>query len=146
SFKNAYFIADDKSFTSPTEYLSFCQKLGLYFEQFDINNFPTPVANVSAGILCKEVVYDAHKLRNIIIEKLRAHKIKIYCNTEVETIENISNKIRIRTKDKNVKTFNGAVNTAYANGNRFTKQLGHSVAANQYEYTVVPIIQISFPE
>ena len=145
-FKNAYFIAKDKSLTSSEDYLLFCKKLGIYFEQFDINTFPTAVTNVSTGILCKEAVYDAQKLGEIIAKKLKANEIQIYCNTEIEAIENVNNQIRVHTKNGDIKMFDGVVNTTYANSNRFTKQLGHSVINNQYEYTVVPIIQIPLPE
>ena len=139
-FNNAYFIAKEGSFTSPDEYLSFCNKLGLEYEIIDPLKFDPSIKNVDLGILCKEVVYDSQILSLIILERLKQGGIKPKFNNEVVKVEKDDEFFKLTSNDLSTEKFDVVINCSYADFNRLNNQILPSTDLYQYEYTMVPIV------
>jgi hypothetical protein len=144
SFANGYFIAKQGSFTTPDDYRSFCNKLGVFYKEIDSSTFFTPVVNVGMGLVCNEVVYDSEILGQLVIERLSKAGISVIVDASVETIAETENGYILTLPGNTKKSFDGVVNATYANINRFSHQLGLEVTENQYEYTAVAVIKPDF--
>ncbi|BCD98327.1 FAD-dependent oxidoreductase [Marinagarivorans cellulosilyticus] len=144
-FPNAYFIAQDGSFTSPDNYISFCERNGLGYQRIDKNNFDIKVCDVDLGILCEERVYDSKLLAKIISQKLRDQQISINLNSTVTSVNFENGVHRLRVNNLDVGAFDAVVNCSYADINRITNQLGFETQNHQYEYTVVPVVDTKLP-
>lgn len=140
-FENAYFISSKGSNTSPEEYIKFCERHSLPYKHIELNSFYPKVKNVDLGILCGESVYDCMILRNLIIEMIKEKSIKILCSTNVEYIERNSGKYSLIVSSKKKMSYDIIINCTYSDINRLTENLFPDVTKNQYEYTMVPIIE-----
>ena len=141
NFQNAYFIASKGSLTSAKKYLSFCNRNNLNYETIDIKSFKPNIKNVSLGITTNEVVYDCKILRDLILKKLDECNIKIKKNCKINRVSFNYNKYKLYTLDNTFSDYDVLINSSYADINRLTKQLGYNIAEQQYEYTIVPIIE-----
>lgn len=144
-FPNAYFIASEGSLTDSHSYLEFCDKLDLPFERVDASLFPVEVVGVDVGVQCQEVVYDCSILRQLVWDKIREKAVQVALNQRVVKIARLADAFELITDDGLTVTADVVVNASYGDINRLTKQLGHKLNENLYEYTVVPIIEVNMP-
>jgi len=144
-FLNAYFIANDGSFTAPDAYLNFCEELGVSYQPIAAGDLPVTVHGADTGILCEEVVYDCGILRSIVWQNLHDGDIEVNLNHPVEKISKQGDVYKLESAGKLPVLAKTVVNASYGNINRLTRQLGHEVAERLYEYTVVPIIRLDMP-
>lgn len=135
-FPSAYFIAEQGSRTSPSAFLRFCRDAGLAYRQ--VSTFKPRVDNVSLGIECDEVVYDAEALSLELTKRCRQMDVCVLPSTTVESIARTSSSIGVDTGT--ISEFDAVVNCCYATQNKFTAQLGFHAVRRQYEYTAVAII------
>ncbi len=140
-FTNAYFIASQGSFVTAEQYILFCQRMGLRFEQVDPAAFKPAVQEVDLGVVCDEVVYDCGVLRTLVMQKLGLVGIAPRFNSEVSGIERAGARFILNVDGQSEGPFDAVVNCTYADINRLTQQLGYPVPERQYEYTMVPIIK-----
>lgn len=143
---NAYFIASEGSLTSPEDFLSFCHRLSLPYREIEPSEFLPPVANVSLGILTGEVMYDPFILNRLLQDRLCAAKVEQRFNSDVIDIRHKNGGYEIITSDGNSDHFDAVVNCSYADSNRLTARLGHSIQARQYEYVAASIIEFDLPQ
>lgn len=144
-FPNAYFIANEDSLTDSQSYLEFCEKLELPFERVDVSSFPVEVVGVDVGVQCQEVVYDCGILRQLVWDKIRGKKVQVALNQRIVGITRLADAFELTTNDGHAVTADVVINASYGDINRLTKQLGHKLNENLYEYTVVPIIKVDMP-
>jgi len=144
-FPNAYFIANEKSLTSPDAFLEFCGLLGVRYERIAASDLPVKVQGADVGILCDEVVYDCAILRDLVWDRLRHANIDIALNERVERIARTGEGYRIESNHRPPVLAKVVVNACYGDINRLTEQLDHPVPENLYEYTAVPIIRLNIP-
>jgi glycine/D-amino acid oxidase-like deaminating enzyme len=144
-FPNAYFIANLDSLTTAEDYFRFCENLGAPYKKIDRCTFPIEVHGVSTGILCDEVVYDCNVLRRLVWDSLCLHRIPVALNCKVERITRDGLGYVVELADGSIAHADIVINTSYADINRLTRCLGHSVPKWQYEYTVVPIVDLDLP-
>ena len=144
-FVNAYFIASQGSYTTPADYLAFCERLGLRHERIDPAVFDPPVRNVELGVVCDEVVYDSAILADLVRERMSDAGVIPRFGTAVTEIHRCGERYSLQCEDQDAGTFDAVVNCTYADLNRLTQQLGHAPAMHQYEYTMVPILEWNHP-
>ena len=145
-FPNVYCIASTGSVTSPEEYVRFCRTLGLSFSQIDLETYTTQIMNCVVGLLCSEAVCDVDILRSIFRHELESRKnTRIVCSTEIGRIQKKDGTFRLTAEDGSVICADVVLNCSYADINRLTSQLGYPVPERQYEYTVVPIVELDMP-
>jgi hypothetical protein len=145
NFENAYFIASKGSLTSPEEYLKFCERLKLNFKIIDPKKFDPVVKNVDLGILCDEVVYDSKILEKIVSKKFKTLGIVPKFNSKITNISKINASYSLEVNGKKNEIFDAVINCTYANLNQLNSQVGGKVKQLQYEYTMVPIVDLSRP-
>lgn len=146
SFVNAYLISNSNSLTSLDDYFEFCDQLGVEYAPLDLDTFPVELRNVSGGVLCREVVYDAAELRRTVLHRLYDSGVSVHLYHELQEILNKGPLLHLKFKNRPDYKFDAVVNATYANINRFTEMLGHEVQENQYEYTAVPVVELAFPQ
>lgn len=140
-FPNAYFIAQDGSLTTPQSYLDFCDRVGLRYDVLDPAAFTPPVEGVDLALSCDEVVYDCHKLRELIEHKLDASGVERRFGAAVTAIERANPGFVLAVAGQGTQHFDAVINCTYADVNQFTASLGHATPRRQYEYTLVPILE-----
>jgi len=148
NYPNIYCIAEEKSLTSKEEFIKFCDFLGLSYSTVDLNRFSVKIDGCNLGISCSETIIDSDILRNILISRIRNNNnLKLSCNTEVVAIKKNTHQYELffHSKGQAQQYFDAVVNCSYANINTLTEQLGYEVCDSQYEYTVVPIIDLDLP-
>jgi len=147
-YPNIYCIAENNSLTSKEEFLEFCDSFWLSYSMIDLNCFAVKINGCNLGISCQETIIDSDILRNMLISKINNSKnLNLSCNTEVGTIKknNHQYELLFHSAAKSKKSFDAVINCSYANINTLTEQLGHKVQNCQFEYTVVPIIDLNLP-
>lgn len=147
-YPTLYCIAEKNSLTSKEEFIKFCDFLGLSYSVIDLNRFSVRIDGCNFAITCKETIIDSDILRNILISKIKKNKnVKLFCNTEVVAIKKNTHQyeLTLQSKTKSKQSFDAVINCSYANINTLTEQLGYEIRDSQYEYTVVPIIDLDFP-
>ncbi len=145
-FPNAYFIADQGSFTSPDAYLEFCDRLGMPYSRLAAVDFPVEVRGAATGVLCGEVVYDCGLLRSLVAQRLEQIGVRVVVNQPVLALEEVGDGLRMQLGDGTMAHVDAVVNCSYADINRLTEQLGHPTVEREYEYTAVPIIRLDIPK
>ena len=147
-YHNIYCIAEKNSLTSKEEFVKFCDFIGLSYSVIDLNSFSVKIDGCNFALSCSETIIDSDILRDILISRIKSNKnIQLLCNTEVVTIKKSNNKyeLSLQSKTHSKQSFDAVINCSYANINTLTAQLGYEVSDSQYEYTVVPIIELDFP-
>lgn len=145
-FPNAYFIADQGSYTAPEAYLEFCDRLRMPYSRLAAADFPVEVNGAATGVLCGEVVYDCGILRSLVAKRLEQAGVRVLVNQPVRTLETVADGFRMRLGDGTLAHADAVVNCSYADINRLTEQLGHATVEREYEYTAVPIIRLDVPK
>lgn len=145
-FPNVYCIASEGSLTSADDYLRFCDHIKLPHSTLDLKRHRTEIKQCDLALRCEEAVCDADILRQLLRGRLCQHpNIAVQCGTEVAAIDQ-DTRFELRTSAAVGKLgFDAVVNCSYADINRLTNHLGHKVAEQQFEYTVVPIIDVDLP-
>lgn len=143
---NAYFIASEGSLTLSDDFLAFCSRIGLSYQDIELDGFQPSVTNVELGVMTDEVMYDAVTLRRLLIERLRSSRVETFTGSEVIDVSRAGKSgFEISIKDQGRARFDAVVNCCYADANRLTARLGHRIETYQYEYTAVPIIEVDWP-
>ena len=145
-FLNAYFIANNGSLTTPSEFLKFCELLGAPYKSISSKDFPIEVRGADTGILCEEVVYDCGILRDLIWQHLRREKINVVLGERAVKIAKTGEYYQIDFQNQPSVLADVVVNASYGDINRLTEQLGYVVTERLFEYTAVPIIKLDMPK
>lgn len=142
-FPNAYFVADEGSLTAPADYLAFCRRLGVPFEVIEPGTFEVAVRGCEAGIRCAEPVYDPDRLARLLGARIADEPaLTLVRGAPIAAIEPRGDGHGLRLADgAEAGRFDAVVNCGYADINRLTGQLGLPLTAQQFEYTVVAVIE-----
>lgn len=145
-FPNAYCIASENSKTLAADYLAFCEALELPYENVDFDTYPTQILKCDVGLVSEEVVVDIDILRNMLFKVLHNREnIQILCETEVNSIKKNGSEYELTCQNQNIWHSDVVVNCSYANSNHLTQQLGYDIVKQQFEYTIVPIVELDLP-
>ena len=142
---NIYGIAEKDSKTSKEDFLKFCDFMKLTYSVIDLKNLDIQLNGCNLGVLCQETIIDMDTLRKLLKLKIdKSSNVKVLCNTEVQRIERITNQYNLyyNSNDQFKETFDAVINCSYSNINTLTEQLGYEIQEAQYEYTVIPIIDM----
>jgi glycine/D-amino acid oxidase-like deaminating enzyme len=141
---NLYCIASQGSLTSPEEYIKFCNEAQLNYEIVDTKLYPE-IRGCALSVLCDEVIYDCGTLRQLLYDRLRDNAlIELLCDTEITDIEEKIGNYCLKSNNGNYNS-QFIINCSYSEINRLTQQLDRSVIPHQYEYTIMPIIELDLP-
>jgi glycine/D-amino acid oxidase-like deaminating enzyme len=144
---NAYFIAREGSFTSPHDFIAFCDGFGLPYRRIEPGAFVPAVHNVDLGILTEEMMYDPDRLRRLMAARLDRSGARTRLGSDVSRITREDDgSFAISARDGDKSRFDAVINCTYSDVNRLTAQLGHEIEPYQYEYTAAPVIELDLPE
>ena len=143
---NSYFIANERSLTSPDEFLAACRRNGLPYRVIDPAKYEPAVRNVSLGVETDEPMYDPAALRRLMIERLHAAGVTIHVGAAVADISrSVGGGFSISLADGSAAQFDAVVNCSYAEVNRLTARLGHEIETHHFEYVAVPVVEVNWP-
>ena len=144
-YPNIYDISEKGSLTSEDEFIAFCDRIGLSYSEIDLHRLDVTINGCNLGISCSETIIDSDLARNMLINRIRSSKnVRLSCNREVVAIERNTHRYELsfQTEIQSKQSFDAVINCSYANIGSLTEQLGYEVIDCQYEYTVVPIIDL----
>jgi len=145
--RNAYFISEQQSLTTPEDFVAVCRRNGLRYQIIDRNGYEPEVRNVSLGILTNEEIYSPDILRILLAERLRSAGAEISLGVAITEINRIAHRgFLLRTGASDNFTFDKVVNCTYANMNELGAPLGHPIRSPQYEYVMGAIIELDWHE
>jgi glycine/D-amino acid oxidase-like deaminating enzyme len=97
-------------------------------------------------MLTEEVLYDVAVLRRLLAERLIRAGVEVRLGAGVDALRRLGGGgFEVETNRGDVTPFDVLVNCSYAEINRLTAQLGHTIETRQYEYAAVPIMEIDWP-
>jgi len=123
-FDNYYCVSKDKTKTTPEDYLSFCDNIGLEYVQQWPNKGVLEREKIALSLKVKEAVYSFPDLKSIVknrIKKTSTVKIKLNSMVLSGSIENNGNKV-VEVNERGTTSkyeFDFIINAMYANYNKF---------------------------
>jgi hypothetical protein len=146
NFINAYFVSSNNSFVTSEQFQNHAIALDVPFKEINLKDFPLKIDNVNYGIECEEVVYDCSILRDLVKSHLKLNHIEISLNHKVDNVSKNLDLYKICSSKKSPIYAKSVINCSYSDINFITNQLGFEASKNQYEYTVVPIVELDIPK
>jgi hypothetical protein len=119
--KQLYGIARDGSKTSPNEFIEFANKLGLPWKEVPVSEYFVG-QKVETLLEVPESTFDAAVLRRILLDKLRASRIKLKVNTSLLRAEELDGKIKLTYANGSDEFYDHVVFAMYAN-NKLVRNL-----------------------
>lgn len=141
-FTSAYFIAEEGSRTSPSEFMAFCAAQGLAVRALDPKTFSPRVERVALGVTTDEAVYDAGLLRAVLTERLVRARVTCVLGRAITAITRRNTGFSLDGEGGAAGDYDAVVNCTYADVQRLTASLGHAVTPRQYEYTAVAVVEL----
>jgi len=129
NFPNYYLIEKNGKINS-TEFESFCDELGVYYEQ---SNVPIDVnmENISLSLLTKETIFDFESIKLNLSNRLENSNVKLILNKEITNISELNN-------------FDTIINTTYSNMNKINKIFDINPKKLKLQDVIVPIFKMNF--
>jgi len=137
-FPNYYAIAKEGSLTSTTEFIDFCDKVGIAYEE----DFPDKnLLNRSMVDSCFKVpepIFDYNILKRIIFEKLRnLRSLNVILDSCCTGIRKKANLFEVRIGDK-FKEYDVVINATYSSINQINSMLGLKLNRLRFEDVFIP--------
>jgi hypothetical protein len=140
-FPNYYAISKNDSKTTPEQFIDFCKKVGIgYDEKYpekDLLNFDL----IEACFKVPEPVWDYKSLKTTILKKLDNPNINVYLKTKCNNINLLSDgtfKVDCGGKEK---YYDYVINCTYANINNINAYLGIEPKKLLYEDVIIPVFK-----
>jgi len=140
-FPNYYAIAKEGSKTTPGEFLSFCENVGIgYEEEFPTEGFLNPDA-IEACFRVPEPVWDYATLKKTLKAKLHSPHINVFYKTKCLGLRTLADgtfeaKLNIGTKGYDV-----VINCTYSNINQINSFLDIPSRKLLYEDVMIPVFK-----
>ena len=132
-FPAHYYIAAEGSLTTPGDYLRFLDEAGIPHQEVPVDD---RVRGCVLGVRTWEAVYSAARLAQELEAQLREAGVTAHLNRPAQ-IERTLNGFEVTNRPVDV-----VVNCAYDQQNVLSEQLGLSAPVRQFEYTLVPVVEI----
>ncbi|MFI5360594.1 MAG: FAD-dependent oxidoreductase [Elusimicrobiota bacterium] len=146
-FDNYYCVAADDSKTTPEQYLSFCRKVGLPFEEVKPPKDLLDPSKIALCLKAREGVYDIAKLRLIVSARLKAaSNLRVLTGREIVagSVDGAGRKI-LTVVDGGARSdhaFDFVVNATYGNINRFCGWFGFPERECQFNLQELDVIEL----
>ncbi len=138
-FPNYYGIASDGSKTTPQQFLDFCNKVGIGYEEDYPDELMLNRTKVEACFKVPEPVWDYKSLRSTVVKYLERSKVNLFLSTTCEKINILENNLFEVKFDNCVKYYDVVINATYANLNKVNSMLGIQNKMLLYEDVVIPV-------
>lgn len=132
-FDQVYAISSDFSWTAAEQFKKFCDQADIICDEIAPEKY-FQKGKCSAAFLTKEYTYDAHLLKNKILNKIALYKnIKLVYNTRIEAIRQVDNEYHIILADGSSYKTSFVLNATYASVNQILQKLNFEPFKIKYE-------------
>jgi hypothetical protein len=140
-FPNYYAIAKEGSKTSARQFLDFCERVGIgYDEEMPPGNFFDP-STLEACFRVPEPVYDHLTLKKIMKKKLTSPNINVFLNTKCVGLRILPNGMFEAKLSTGTKQYDVVINCTYSNINQINSYLGIPQKKLLYEDVMIPVFK-----
>jgi hypothetical protein len=138
---NYYGIAKVGSKTTPAEFVSFCDNVGIgYDHEFPADKFLNRDM-IEECFKVPEPVWDYERIKKIIMQNLKKSKVNLLLNTECTNLKQLPDQTFEATFNKIVKRYDVVINTTYTNINKVNKYLGVGQKKLLFENVLIPVFK-----
>jgi hypothetical protein len=138
---NYYAIAKKGSKTTPAEFLTFCDNVGIGYD----NEFPDKKflnrEMIEDCFKVPEPVWDYEKLKKIILSNLRQAKVNLLLNTSCTGLKQLPDQTFEAHFNCSVKQYDVVINTTYSNINKINQYLGVPQKQLLFENVIIPVFK-----
>lgn len=146
-FDNYYCVSKEKSKTTPADYLSFCDGIGLEYSKEWPSEGVLDTSKIALCLKVKEAVYSFQILKSILIKRLeKSTTIDIRLNSTVlsGSIRNNGDKV-LKVNEKGIISsyeFDFLINATYANYNKFCEWFNLEPRQFQFNLQELDIVEL----
>ena len=138
---NYYGIAKVGSKTTPAEFVTFCDNVGIgYDNEYPADKFLNRDM-IEECFKVPEPVWDYEKLKKIIKQNLKKSKINLLLNTECTNLKQLTDQTFEATFNNVIKQYDVVINTTYSNINKINKYLGVEQKKLLFENVLIPVFK-----
>ncbi|MDF2433972.1 MAG: hypothetical protein JWP44_3603 [Mucilaginibacter sp.] len=138
---NYYAIAKNGSKTTPAEFATFCDNVGIGYD----NEYPDKEflnrTMIEESFKVPEPVWDYEKLKRIIKSNLKKSKVNLILNTECTNLKQLPDHTFEATFNNYIKHYDVVINTTYTNINKINKYLGVEQKRLLFENVIIPVFK-----
>jgi hypothetical protein len=140
-FPNYYAIAKEGSKTSPDQFLEFCKKVGIgYDEELPADNL-FDASSIEACFRVPEPVWDYALLKKTMKKKLIQANVNLFVKTRCVGLKVLPDGSFEAKLNTGIKSYDVVINCTYANINQINSFLGISPRKLQYEDVIIPVFK-----
>ena len=140
-FPNYYAIAKEGSKTNAQQFLDFCERVGIgYDEELPQDNYLDP-STLEACFRVPEPVYDHLTLKKIMKKKLANPNINIFFNTRCIGLKVLPDETFEARLTTGTKQYDVVINCTYSNINQINSYLGIARKKLLYEDVIIPVFK-----
>jgi hypothetical protein len=145
-FPNYYGIAKENSKTSAQQFLDFCNKVGIGYEEEYPDHFLLNPDLLDSCFKVPEPIWDYSSLKNTISKQIGSSKVNLYLNSKCQDIKTLSDGVFEVKFNGEVKHYDIVINATYANLNQINAMLGLEPKKLLFEDVAIPVFNYpSFP-
>jgi hypothetical protein len=141
SFNNYYAIAKDGSFTSASQFVSFCDEVGIDYDEEYPENYIMNKDMLEASFKVPEPIFDFKILKEIIHNKLRKSKVQLLLSKECNNLVINDNGTFMAKINQQIEEYDIVVNATYSDINQINGYLDIKPSKLKYEDVFIPIFQ-----
>jgi hypothetical protein len=140
-FPNYYAIAKEGSKTTPSEFLNFCENVGIgYDEEMPVDNLLNP-DSIEACFRVPEPVWDFFTLKKILKKKLANPRINLFFKTKCIDLKILSDGQFEAKLNTGIKNYDVVINCTYSNINQINGFLNLPPKRLLYEDVLIPVFK-----
>ncbi len=144
-FPNYYAIAKEGSKTTAQQFLDFCERVGIgYDEEMPKDNYFDP-STLEACFRVPEPVYDHITLKKIMKKKLANPNINLFLNTRCTGLKILPDETFEARLSTGVKQYDVVINCTYSSINLINSFLGIPRKKLLYEDVMIPVFKYPAP-
>ena len=142
---NYYAIAKEGSKTTPGEFVSFCDNVGIGYD----NEYPGQKFlnrdSIEECFKVPEPVWDYESLKKIIRGNLKKSKVNLLLNTECVDLKQLPDQTFEATFNNTTTRYDVVINTTYSNLNKINRHLGVEQKKLLFENVIIPVFKYKTP-
>ena len=146
-FDKYYMVGKPLGKVTAKQFYQFCLRIGadIAFAPTEISKLTNP-QHIEAVFKTKEFAFDAHKLRDAMLERL-SDRVSLNLGTEVIKVEQGNNKeliVTVRNKEGNIESFvaDQVFNCTYSRINAITSKSGLEIIPLKHEMTEMCLVDV----
>ncbi len=145
-FPNFYAIAKEGSKTTPAQFLDFCERVGIgYEEEYPSDNL-FDKSSIEACFRVPEPVYDHQTLKKILKKKLIHPQINVFLKTKCVGLKILPDQSFEAKLSTGTKVYDVVINCTYSSINEINQYLGIPPKRLLYEDVFIPVFKYpAFP-